>query len=135
MSDEQTPQDDQSTAGDDAGDQSQGDDQAKADDQPKDDQPQGDDQGDQPSDGDKTLACEECGKDFTFTAGEQEFYEQKGFTPPKRCQECRQAKKESRRQETEVTCAGCGQQTTVPFIPTGDRPVYCRECFEKNKDQ
>lgn len=33
------------------------------------------------------------------------------------------------REEHEVTCANCGKQTTVPFKPTGDRPVYCRDCF------
>lgn len=37
------------------------------------------------------------------------------------------------REEHEVTCADCGQQTTVPFKPTGDRPVYCRDCFAKNR--
>jgi len=89
---------------------------------------------DQPADGDKTLNCEECGKDFIFTAGEQEFYEEKGFTPPKRCPECRAAKKAAGRQFTKVTCAGCGKETEVPFVPSGDRPVYCRECFEANKN-
>ncbi len=83
--------------------------------------------------GDKTLSCEECGKDFIFTAGEQEFYEEKGFTPPKRCPECRAAKKAAGRQFTKVTCAGCGKETEVPFVPSGDRPVYCRECFESQK--
>ena len=86
------------------------------------------------SGGDKTLNCEECGKDFIFTAGEQEFYEEKGFTPPKRCPECRAAKKAAGRQFTKVTCAGCGKETEVPFVPSGDRPVYCRECFEANKN-
>jgi len=87
----------------------------------------------QASEGDKTLPCEECGKDFTFTAGEQEFYEEKGFTPPKRCPDCRAAKKAAGRQFTKVTCAGCGKETEVPFVPSGDRPVYCRECFEAQK--
>ncbi|MCF7836760.1 zinc-ribbon domain containing protein [Candidatus Gracilibacteria bacterium] len=85
------------------------------------------------TDGDKSLPCEECGKDFIFTAGEQEFYEEKGFTPPKRCPECRAAKKAAGRQFTKVTCAGCGKETEVPFVPSGDRPVYCRECFESQK--
>ena len=39
---------------------------------------------------DKILICRDCQKEFTFTAGEQEFYEQKGFaTEPTRCKECR----------------------------------------------
>ena len=46
---------------------------------------------------DKTLKCVDCQSDFTFTAGEQEFYSSKGFTnEPKRCPTCRQAKKQQR---------------------------------------
>lgn len=85
--------------------------------------------------GDQTLVCEECGSEFTFTAGEQEFFAQKGFTPPKRCPACRQAKKSERRQVTEVTCSECGQKTTVPFQPRGDKPVYCRDCFEAKRNK
>ena len=28
---------------------------------------------------DKTLVCKECGQEFVFTAGEQEFYAERGF--------------------------------------------------------
>jgi hypothetical protein len=46
---------------------------------------------------DQTLTCADCGESFTWTAGEQEFFREKGFTnPPKRCKECRQVKKEQR---------------------------------------
>lgn len=46
---------------------------------------------------DKTLVCRDCGAAFTFTAGEQEFYAQKGFTnEPMRCRDCRQARKQQR---------------------------------------
>jgi len=46
---------------------------------------------------DKTLVCQDCGKDFVFTAGEQEFYKEKGLqSEPKRCKECRDKKKASR---------------------------------------
>jgi len=31
----------------------------------------------------------------------------------------------------EVVCAKCGKETEVPFKPTGDKPVYCRDCFDK----
>ncbi|MCH1519860.1 MAG: hypothetical protein L7R82_05825 [Nitrosopumilus sp.] len=37
------------------------------------------------------------------------------------------------REETTVTCADCGDQCTIPFVPKTDRPVYCRDCFRKNK--
>lgn len=86
------------------------------------------------AEGDQSLVCEDCNSEFTFTAGEQEFYTEKGFTPPKRCPTCRQAKKERSREVSDVTCAECGKPTTVPFVPTSDRPVYCRECFESKRN-
>ena len=48
---------------------------------------------------DKILTCKECGKEFTFTEGEQAFYAEKGFTnEPARCPECRKARKAARRE-------------------------------------
>ena len=38
----------------------------------------------------------------------------------------------SRLELTSVTCAACGKKTEVPFKPTGDKPVYCRDCFQNN---
>ena len=84
---------------------------------------------------DKTLVCRDCGKEFVFTAGEQEFYAEKGFqNEPTRCRECRQAKKAARnngapREMHDAICANCGKATQVPFLPREDRPVYCSECF------
>lgn len=44
---------------------------------------------------DMTLTCKDCGKEFVFTAGEQAFYAEKGFTnKPVRCADCRRAKKQ-----------------------------------------
>jgi hypothetical protein len=46
---------------------------------------------------DQTRTCVDCDQEFTWTAGEQEFFHEKGFNePPKRCKECRQAKKADR---------------------------------------
>ncbi len=46
---------------------------------------------------DKTIACQDCGKEFVFTVREQEFYNEKGFTnEPKRCKDCRNARKNSK---------------------------------------
>ena len=46
---------------------------------------------------DKTLICKDCGTEFTFTVGEQEFYKEKGFeNEPQRCPECRKSRKQSR---------------------------------------
>lgn len=42
---------------------------------------------------DITLRCVDCGSDFTFKAGEQSYYEQRGYPQPKRCKPCRKAKK------------------------------------------
>jgi len=46
---------------------------------------------------DKVIVCKDCGKEFTFTVGEQNFYEQQGNTnEPVRCNECRDKKKAAR---------------------------------------
>ena len=45
---------------------------------------------------DKTLACADCGNEFAFTAREQEFYADRGFTEPRRCQSCRASRKAAR---------------------------------------
>jgi CxxC-x17-CxxC domain-containing protein len=88
---------------------------------------------------DKTLKCKECGNDFVFTAGEQEFYVEKGFqNEPQRCKECRDKGKNATREQREMfttTCANCGKEAKVPFQPTSDRPVYCSECFAAMKQQ
>ena len=52
---------------------------------------------------DKTLVCKECGNEFVFTAGEQEFYAEKGFVnEPQRCKSCRDARKNSTKSEREM---------------------------------
>jgi len=84
---------------------------------------------------DKTIICKDCGNEFIFTAGEQEFYAEKGFeNEPIRCKDCRAAKKASiraNRQMYTAVCAECGGEATLPFEPKEDRPVYCSECFAK----
>ncbi len=45
---------------------------------------------------DKTITCRDCGQGFAFTASEQQFFAEKGFTnEPKRCPTCRRAKRDS----------------------------------------
>lgn len=87
---------------------------------------------------DKTLTCKDCGNDFVFTAGEQEFYAEKGFVnEPQRCKECRDKRKAAARAPRELhdaVCANCGASCKVPFVPNGERPVYCSECFAAMKD-
>jgi CxxC-x17-CxxC domain-containing protein len=114
---------------------------------------------------DKTLTCRDCGREFVFTAGEQQFYQSRGLiNEPGRCPDCRRARKSNqggggggfgyqagpdrdvafganapyggserprpRRQMYPAVCSACGKETTVPFQPRGDKPVYCSDCFE-----
>lgn len=90
---------------------------------------------------DKILQCRECGAEFVFTAGEQEFYAAKGLmNQPARCPDCRSARRARlnnggdlgvRREMHPAICASCGVETQVPFLPRGDRPVYCSTCFDR----
>lgn len=89
---------------------------------------------------DKTLVCKDCGAEFVFTASEQEFFAEKGFTnEPQRCKPCRDARKNSRGESTgkremfDAVCASCGRPCKVPFQPREDRPVYCSDCFANNR--
>ncbi len=47
---------------------------------------------------DRTMTCRDCGNEFTFTAGEQAFYTERGFSEPQRCPTCRAARKAQRNQ-------------------------------------
>ena len=91
---------------------------------------------------DRTLTCSDCGQPFIFSSDDQAFHAEKGFTnEPKRCTSCRQARRSERdggygrttRESYPVVCAECGKDTTVPFQPRGDRPVYCSDCFSKRR--
>jgi len=92
---------------------------------------------------DRTLTCQDCNQPFTFSADDQAYHAEKGFTnEPKRCQSCRQSRRNERggngggygsspREMYPAVCAQCGKQTEVPFQPRGDRPVYCSDCFRQ----
>ncbi len=103
---------------------------------------------------DKTLTCSDCTKSFTFSAEEQTQFQSRGYTnEPKRCPECRQARKTDRfsgngnsygnnsysnrsyssapRQMFPAVCSDCGKETSVPFEPRQGRPVYCSDCYRK----
>lgn len=71
---------------------------------------------------DKILKCKECGEQFTFTVGEQEFYAQKGFqNEPVRCGPCRRAKKKER-----ATMNGVQFRQGPSFRSTSPRPSFNR---------
>jgi CxxC-x17-CxxC domain-containing protein len=91
---------------------------------------------------DRTLTCQDCGQSFTFSADDQAYHAEKGYTnEPKRCPACRQSRRNERgsgggygrspREMYPAVCAQCGKQTEVPFQPRGDRPVYCSDCFRQ----
>ncbi|MGP6159363.1 MAG: zinc-ribbon domain containing protein [Vulcanimicrobiaceae bacterium] len=98
---------------------------------------------------DESLTCTDCGTAFVFSAGEQEFFATKGFqNKPNRCPECRSARKAARasggappaspgggsaRAMFSVTCSSCGRAAEVPFQPRGDKPVFCRDCFSRQR--
>ena len=98
---------------------------------------------------DRTMVCRDCGIEFMFTAGEQAFYAERGFVPPSRCSSCRATRRAERqsmsdeaprsstspRQLYPATCADCGRETMVPFEPRTGRPVYCRDCFARQRGQ
>ena len=106
---------------------------------------------------DKTLTCADCGQEFTFTASEQQFYADRQFSEPRRCTECRAARKAARgdggggggyssggysggggyerapREMFSATCSNCGREAQVPFRPTSGKPVYCSDCFKSQR--
>ena len=100
---------------------------------------------------DRNLTCVECNSEFVFSADDQEFHAQRGYQDPKRCPSCRQARRGGgggggyggggggggygggSRQMYDATCASCGSACQVPFLPRQDRPVYCSDCFSKEK--
>ena len=105
---------------------------------------------------DKTLTCADCSQEFAFTASEQQFYSDRGFTEPRRCPSCRASRKAARgesggsyssgggysggggydrgpREMFSATCSSCGREAQVPFRPNGSKPVYCSDCFQTQR--
>ncbi len=103
---------------------------------------------------DRTLTCADCGQEFAFTASEQQFFADRGFSEPRRCPSCRAARKASRGEQSgggfgngygdsrpsrgpremfAATCASCGREAMVPFRPNGMKPVYCSDCFNAQR--
>lgn len=99
---------------------------------------------------DKTKVCKDCDQEFVFTSSEQEFFASKGFqNEPGRCPSCRSAKKQrdgfgggnqrggsgfrQERQMYPAVCSSCGTHTTLPFQPNGEKPVFCRDCYQPRR--
>jgi CxxC-x17-CxxC domain-containing protein len=106
---------------------------------------------------DRELICRDCQGTFVFTAGEQEFYATKGLQhDPVRCPSCRASRRTMRPEERDeapsygvfvswggrtprqlhaATCHECGQTTEIPFMPRGDRPVFCSNCYNAVRER
>ena len=100
---------------------------------------------------DRTLICRDCGNEFIFTSGEQTFYAERGFVPPSRCASCRATRRAERqamgnsdprpsppgatRPLFPAICAECGRETMVPFEPREGRAVYCRDCYNRQRER
>ncbi len=98
---------------------------------------------------DKALTCNDCRTEFVWTSGEQEFYASRGLqNAPGRCPSCRAARRAGggggggggggyggggQREMFTATCSNCGNEARVPFQPRGDKPVYCSDCFAKQR--
>lgn len=109
---------------------------------------------------DRTLTCVQCSQPFTFSADDQQFHASRGYQEPKRCPTCRAERRNSsrggdygssygggssygssyggggggydrpRREMHAAVCASCGGEAMVPFVPRGDKPVYCSNCYQ-----
>lgn len=84
---------------------------------------------------DKVIVCKDCGQEFTFTAGEQEFYAEKGFTnEPQRCKACRDARKGGPRAAAVGRCLTRYAPSAVnparfPLSPAGTGPSIAAIAF------
>ena len=88
----------------------------------------------------------DCSTKFTLTSGEIDFYVQRGFDLPKRCKNCRSARKNEKHipapipkiepmlEAADITCDNCGRESTVHFRPIPNKPVYCKLCWEGIKN-
>jgi CxxC-x17-CxxC domain-containing protein len=98
---------------------------------------------------DRSLTCVQCGSEFIFGADDQEFHASRGYQDPKRCPTCRAERRNSsgggggyrssgggngfdrpQREMHSATCSRCGKEARVPFVPRGDKPVYCSDCYQ-----
>ena len=98
---------------------------------------------------DRTLTCAQCNADFTFSADDQQFHAGRGYQDPKRCPSCRAERRNNgggstssygggygsgydrpQREMHSATGASCGNEARVPFVPRGDKPVYCSNCYQ-----
>ena len=73
------------------------------------------------TDKEKILVCRECKREFKFSESEMEFYEQRGFTEPTRCPQCRKLRRET---AAPKSCSRCGTRLDTAA------PVFCSDCMK-----
>src|SRR5258708_15560479 len=97
---------------------------------------------------DITLTCKDCGNPFVFTAGEQEFYQQRGLmNQPGRCSDCRAARKATgggggasyrgrppgcygvERAVLPATCSARGKEDPGPVQAHSHHPAFLSHCL------
>ena len=107
------------------------------------------------------IECANCGAFFLYAPAERAFRREHGMTRPELCPECRAERRANRHAQAvatfeqeraesrssyrgknlalpanrmyNATCDQCGGPARVPFVPRGDRPVYCRDCFNARR--
>jgi CxxC-x17-CxxC domain-containing protein len=93
---------------------------------------------------DRSLTCRDCGQEFVFTLGEQEFYQQRGFSEPQRCPNCRQARKTQRNGNSagggyssggysSGGGGGFGSDSGYNSAPRQLYPATCSECGQQTE--
>lgn len=86
---------------------------------------------------DRVLTCIDCGNKFMWTAGEQQFFHDKGLQNiPKRCKPCTaayKAKITANHPRYWIKCTGCKKKAEVPFQPKDEKYILCEDCFLNKK--
>lgn len=89
---------------------------------------------------DKSLICQDCGREFVFPVKEQKFYGQKGWKDPIRCKVCRREKKIlelALKEDVPINdqvkflevCDRCGRKFYSKFKRKKGKPFYCDDCY------
>lgn len=84
---------------------------------------------------DKEMICEKCKEKYIFPCGEQKFFEEKGFIPPKKCPKCR-GKENVKRPDSNsflVKCSDCSKEFHITFNPKGKK-IACYDCYLKKNN-
>jgi len=82
---------------------------------------------------DRTLVCQECGREFIYPIGLQKYYRKKGYYyAPRLCPECYQESKiKGKKRPYNAVCKKCGKSFWLPFNPVNSNTVLCDECYKR----